>query len=109
MATQGLVSVTQGGETIIKIVAGCDGYNASELANKIKAMKQVAVQSAYNTAKKVGFGCDDCLVVVGEDTILYKGEGKLHARYRKTFSDPMFNPRWEHGTADHTEIVEIGG
>ena len=34
--TQGLLSITKNGETVMKIIAGCDGYNINSLLNLVK-------------------------------------------------------------------------
>ena len=108
MATQGIVSITDGGKVILKAVAGCDGYNASKLVAKIKTKNLRSAMEVYDAAVEVGFGCSDDLVVMTRRKTLYRGEGKIPKRYRATFADPKFNPRWVHGTASHTEVIEIG-
>lgn len=55
----------------------------------------------------LGFGCPRCLVVMDEREALGAGD-ELAPLYRQTFDDPRFNPRWQHGTAHHVEVVEIG-
>ena len=107
MATQGIVSVREHDEVIMKVVAGSDGYNASKVATKLRGEWPVSAERAYDIAIQEVFGSVHDLVVqtIGED--LYKGDDELNPRYRTTFADPNFNPRWEHGTADHVEIVDL--
>lgn len=107
MATQGIVSVVRGGETVLKCVTGCDGYNAEKLADAIRARGMLTAAEAHALALEVGYGCDRCLVVQDVNGDVYHGDDDLEPRYRATFSDPRFNPRWESGTAHHTVIVDL--
>lgn len=106
MATQGLVSVVEGGAVRFKIVAGCNGMRAVELAARLRAERFANAGSVYDLAEECGFGCDDCRVVMGASEEFYLFDDDLGELYRKTFDDPRFNPRWRHGTAAHVEVVE---
>ena len=53
------------------------------------------------------FGSQACLVVLTEDGEYDNCDSELSSRYRETFSDPRFNPRWKEGTADHVRVVEV--
>lgn len=109
MGTQGVVSVTRDGRTIIKVVAGCQGYMAEELAQVIKERRlPLGPEQVQRWAQIVGFGCPNCLVVMDEQEALGQDADELPALYRQTFDDPRFNPRWQRGTASHVEVVEIG-
>lgn len=107
MATQGVVSIAKSGQTIIKAICGCNGYQAQELVNAVKGKHcdTLTLRSVYDAAREVAFGCRNCLVVMDQEEIIFNGE--LPDLYRKTFDDPEFNPRWENGTADCVEVVEI--
>jgi hypothetical protein len=111
MATQGIVSVTKNGKTIIKAVAGCNGFQAAALTAAIKerhkAGEEITAGWVEGVAREVRFGCDDCLVVVSESGWCGALDN-LSPLYRQTFSDPRFNPRWRHGTADHVRVIKIG-
>lgn len=111
MGTQGLVTVTAYGEVVLKAVAGCNGFEAGKLAEAIRSGDIAAdIESVYNEARQLGFGCEDCLVVWdAEDRAGAAVQEGLPPLYRETFSDPQFNPRWEHGTAAYVEIVETEG
>ena len=108
MATQGLVTVMTGREVIFIVVAGCDGYNYIKLVEKIKETrhKKLNLEKLAKLAGEVGFGCHDCLVVMGKKSSFGAIED-LHERYRRTFKKPNFNPRWEQGTADYVEVINI--
>lgn len=106
MATQGIVSIISKGKTLIKAVAGCDGYNAKELAQIIRDNNLGTVEAIYKAAEHASFGCSQCLVVMDGEKVMYNGEGELSDLYKETFNDPRFNPRWENGTAGHIEIIE---
>ena len=106
--TQGLLTITRDGKVIFKIVAGCNGYNLPELIAAVKRLPQPWTrQSLYEAAERVEFGDQACLVVQGESGAMFLGGGSLDASYREKFSEPEFNPRWSHGTADYSAAIEI--
>lgn len=106
MATQGLVTLTHSGKVTHKVVVGCDGYNADTLVDAIKDDSEpVTIGRLVELAIDVGFGCNDCRVVLDENSSVGAGE-ELDERYRRTFKDARFNPRWENGTADYVRVVE---
>lgn len=123
MATQGLVSVVCNNKVIMKIVSGCDGYNASKLANELKHYRDnfhIDPIHAYEIAKRFQFGCDNCLYVITENGIFGKseedcrisnlensGEFSKHQLYRESFHKAKFNPRWKLGTADYTIVINV--
>ena len=107
MATQGLVTVRGDNKVVMKVIAGCDGYNAKKLATALKGLWPVDAQDAYDIALSLGFGSTSSLVVITESETIYKGEEELDPRYRETFHRTRFNPRWEHGTADFISIIEV--
>lgn len=110
MSTQGIVSIVAlDGKTLIKAIAGDNGFRAPELAERIREERLTTAEQVYKAAQELRFGCDDCLIVMDE-----QGEEgheraleELHERYRITFSTPWFNPRWARGTADYIELVDI--
>lgn len=107
--TQGLLSITQNGKTLIKIVCGCGGYNIQELMNTIIEKKLTSAEDIYNVALELEFGCEECLVVheKGKGILIYKGDEFIgYIFYQKKFEDPYFNPRWKYGTADFTRIIQ---
>lgn len=105
--TNGIVSVTKKGKVILKAIAGCNGDNARKLADEIRSKNMATASEIYDAAQKVDFGCDDCLVVMTKEDVIYDRTGELHQRYLETFANPSFNPRWKNGTAEYVEIVEI--
>lgn len=107
MATQGIVSVREHNEVVMKIVAGTDGYNALKVAKRLRKEWPVNPEQAYEIAVQEVFGKVHDLVVLTLGAALYKGDDELDPRYQATFADPNFNPRWEQGTADHVEIVDL--
>lgn len=106
--TQGLVSIRKDGKVVMKIVAGNDGMNAKALADKIKHLGVVPTPTiAMVMARQCGFGSTNTLVVVEKSATHYDGDGEPGPLYLETFHLPNFNPRWEQGTADFTEIVDL--
>lgn len=109
MATQGIVSVVVNGAVVCKAVAGCDGMEAPYLASLIAQERLTDPKEIHDLAECIGFGCDRCRVVQGPEGFAFGidiGDEDFE-RYRRTFGDPRFNPRWEHGTADYVEVVEL--
>jgi hypothetical protein len=105
--TQGMVTILCGGKVAMKIVVGCDGYNASKVSAEVRAMGRTpTVAEALELSERIGFGCDACRVVVTENEAACR-DGDAHQRYRDTFSQPLFNPRWECGLAERLEVVEL--
>ena len=131
MSTNGLVSVMRGGKVICKVIAGCNSHNASLMARWLlnhagpKTSPGLIASAALELCK---FGCESDIVVqwkradnerhfsygwnenlsVGsvvelkdkdEDSEIYNSIG--------AFADPLFNPRWERGTADTIRIVNV--
>jgi hypothetical protein len=106
MGTQGLVTIMSDKRVLMKVVAGCDGYNAKKLAVLIEKSWPVSKEDAIKLAVKTKFGCPDCLVVI-TDQDTQEGSEELGLLYFKTFQKPKFNPRWKHGTAPYTKVIKI--
>ncbi len=109
MATQGLVTIRENGRVVMKIIAGDNGYQADQLAQALRRLGKVpAIQHAYTIAQDEGFGCHFCLVVMTTDDVYFDGDKKdLAPRFRNTFDQPEFNPRWARGTADHIVVIDL--
>lgn len=106
--TQGIVSVVKDGAVRLKIITGSDGMQAPKIAKAIREMGRVpTTDEAYNMAMRLGFGHKHSLVTMNETGERFDGHGELHPLYRSSFADPRFNPRWEQGTADYIEVVEL--
>jgi hypothetical protein len=113
MATQGIVSITNNGQMMFKVVAGSSGYNAARFAEWAKTHPGTfSNQVIYNAALKLSFGDKADLVVQASDgSFTYdKSEivevGELYCDYN-LFLNPRFNPRWEIGQADYIEVVDL--
>jgi hypothetical protein len=108
MATQGMVTVRQGGQVVMKIVVGSNGDKAKRVADEIRSLNRVPSRhEAFQLAVRCGFGAKADLVVLNRDGHTPSGE-TLHALYRDTFDQPKFNPRWECGIVAELEIVDLG-
>ncbi len=110
MATQGLVSlVNKQGRTLVKCVAGCDGYEAKQVAKWLKKHPTIDIGLIYKKCLELDFGCDGCLIVMNSSEHFFEGErfhnDDLAELYVKTFDNPRFNPRWDIGTCEYIEIV----
>lgn len=107
MATQAIISIVKNGHTFIKIICGCNGYNAEKLAKIIKDNRFDKIHDIYKVALENKFGCRDCLVVMDDNDIIFKDDVYVGSLYRETFDDPSFNPRWKLGTAENVIILKI--
>jgi len=118
MATQGIVSIVNKDKVLLKVVAGCDGYNAKKLITRLFNNWPVTPEEAYKAAQEEKFGCNACLFVITEHSILglnssheldnfERTEDADFDRYRETFQKPRFNPRWAPGTADYVFVLDI--
>jgi len=113
MGTQAVVSVTVGGRTAAKVVCGCNGMNAGRLAEAVRKLKVIPSSGEFfEMVRDCDLGCGDCLVAMDAEMIVGGGGGLDPddldgGRYRATFDDPRFNPRWARGTADHVEVVDF--
>lgn len=113
MSTQGILSIVQGGRVKAKIVAGCNGMNMPKLAKHLRKHPETDPFKLVKLCQRFRVCCDRCLIIQSSpiDFTLPENEefepGPDLDRYKRTFQDPKFNPRWDHGTAAYTEIVDL--
>lgn len=109
--TQGIVSIMRDGVVLMKIVAGCNGEEAERVGKAVKEIwheHKPSAEEVYQTAKNIGLGSTDCLVVATTTETIFKGENEdAPTTYQDTLQKPEWNPRWGQGTANHTIIVEV--
>lgn len=106
MATQAIVSIVSGGDVLMKIVTGSDGYNADRVAADIRDAWPCTAERAYEIASKY-FCSSESLVIITKDEIFCECSDDIDERYRNTFTQPEFNPRWESGACAYVLIVRI--
>lgn len=129
MGIQGVLSICAGGKVAAKVVVGCNSKGIPALAAAIRAAAEMpgsmrefkssqALMGLSMLCRKHKIGCDGCLVILTPDATMLdvteiknskELENRLagYERYRETFSDPRFNPRWPQGTADFVEVVDL--
>lgn len=110
--TQGLLTITDSaGEVLFKVIVGCDGYNVGKLKSTIKRHMEdgasLTLELLKDSALEVGFGCEECLVIMSREGVIAECPEELDERYRKTFFQPRFNPRWECGIAERFATITI--
>lgn len=113
MGTQAVVSIRQDGQMAMKVVVGVNGEKARTFAKAIERLGRVpSLAEADALAESIRFGGSEDRVVMTAAQVY--SEGALASAdevgwelYRSTFGQPEFNPRWEHGTADYTLIVDF--
>jgi hypothetical protein len=95
----------------MKIIAGCDGYRASEVVAVIKELGRVpTLDEAFSLAQRLRFGCKRCLVVINAARSKFDRVASpepLDRIYRRTFHRPRFNPRQDDGKGSHIKIVRV--
>ena len=108
MATQGLVTIVKDDEVQMKIITGTDGYNADKLADWLRKNPEAKPQEVYDKALSLSFGSKTSLVVqyAPDKRVADPDMDDLPDLYREKFSEPEFNPRWRHGTADHIVVID---
>lgn len=111
--TNGLVSFVRDGKVILKVVVGCDGYNAAQYADAVVRGGDYTVKGAIRARSGIAFGNDRSFVAMDDQGgIAAPVENDpeiedLPPLYREKFHDPRFNPRWQYGTAEYTEVREV--
>lgn len=110
MSTQGLVTFVHNGQVVLKVVAGCNGQQAEAMADFLRVLEPDAIRGLgrviYGEALRRHFGCRDCLVVLTPTGEISGFTETLPPRYRQTFNQPEFNPRWPQGTAAYVEVIK---
>jgi len=110
MATQGIVSVLRFGHMYLKVVAGCDGMKAKDVAECFANKEPTNGGDAYARALDLGMGCEDCLVVqeFAPDGSVSNFPYSDSERYRDSdvFRDPYSNPRSASCGAAYTYVVQ---
>lgn len=109
MGTNAVISLTHKGQTVAKIVAGCEGAIALEVAQEVARQKSTRVEDLYRIAQQAGLGCPDCLVVMDDTTLLPEKTDNpvILEIYRQHFAQPCANPRTDGGTVYHFYQVDI--
>lgn len=107
MTTQAVISLVKKGHTFIKIVCGCNGYNAEKLVKIIEDKRLYKIKPIYKVALQNNIGCKECLVVMDDNDIIFKGSDCVDPLYRETFDNPSFNPRRKNGTAEYIIILKL--
>jgi hypothetical protein len=107
MATQGIFSVIENSKVKFKVVTGNDGMLITDLKDWFSVNQHTDADELYKKCKSI-FGEDNLVVQLSKDTSIFQGTYQyLKGYYNKSFEDPIFNPRWSNGTADHIEVFEI--
>lgn len=107
MSTQGLVTISDDRGVVAKIIAGCDGMEAAKIAAAVRnahtaSPEPFTAAQLLQLASAHGFGCKSCLIVMTRNEVAGEyGEEELDPRYRATFDQPLFNPRWESGQVEY--------
>lgn len=106
-AEQGIFSITENGKTKFKLICGCNGESVLVL-KRILSQPIESAESLLELALSYSIGCELCTHVMDDTkTINKRGEcPDIPERYRSTFDDPLWNPRYEDGEADYVAVIE---
>ncbi len=105
--TQGLITMVNGDVVVMNVIAGSNGQNIRKVTQELRKQWPMTIDEVYALAILKEFGTEDSLVVMTADSILFEGDEELSLSYATSFNQKNHNPRWEHGTADHAEIVDV--
>lgn len=109
MATQGLITITEGGRVRAKIITGWDGSNMPALAESLRRNPTRDLRELMIRAKEHDLGGPTLFVMTSPFDWLCDEDPpeELPALYVEKFAVVDFNPRWPRGTAEYTERVEL--
>ena|SRR6185295_10378280 len=113
MGTQGTLALTRQGHVFRKIVVGCNGMEIAKLAAALQAKPVYDPKELLALTEKHVFKCRCVVIQAGAtdftvpDGEEFPEEGPDFERWRDTFHDPKFNPRWALGTAAYSLVLEI--
>jgi hypothetical protein len=94
MGHDGIVIITDGDGIAAKVIGRCGGLNAFTLAARIESFQPEHLSTIANLALEVGFGCEECLVVITPTRAIHHGNADLAQRYWDTYWQPDVNPAW---------------
>lgn len=116
MATQGLLSITDKGQVTAKIITGSNGQCIPDLKLWLLENRNAGNKEIFEIAKEL-FGVSSLILQssptnsMADESIFDDANeviSKPESLYQSKFNDPIFNPRWDFGIADYTEVLEIG-
>ena len=94
MSTSGVVIIMDGDGIAAKVIAGCNGFNAAALADRLQSFQPEHLSTIATLALEVRFGCPACLVIITPTRAIHQGCEDLAQRYWDTYWQPDANPRW---------------
>ena len=96
------------GRVVAKAITGADGYEMPAVAADVRANNVTTAEGLLDLCHDHGLGGESLIVQASPvDWIGDCTEDELPCLYAEKFSDPRFNPRWKHGTADYVEVVDM--
>ena len=108
MASNGILSITQHGEVLLKIITGNNGDLIPLLKAWIETHTGASVADIYRKCLAF-FGADKLVIQYSQDGAYFNDAlmGKLSIYYKQEFYNPTFNPQCDSGKADYVEVIEI--
>ena len=108
MATQGILSIVIEGKVIAKAIVGSNGFAMPRIADDVRKNKVTTAQELLDLCHAHGLKGESLIVQSAPDAWIGDcTEDELPALYAEKFNEPRFNPRWSHGTAAYTEVVDM--
>jgi hypothetical protein len=110
MATQGTLAITKNNKVTLKLITGSDGYYMPIVLAWLAMNPTATAQEIFFQTKHYFPAYCHC-VQTGPTTFIADenefGDELPSDLYERFFDDAEFNPRWRHGTADHTIVADI--
>ena len=123
MGTQALLTIVTRDElsnttVVAKMTVGRDGRNVYKFAEALRDLQDDAAyttpETVFTVARQTGYDVETLVLTTSSGCFhqtIDDDDDDVSDSYavlaKKTFNDPYFNPRWLHGTAEHTIIVVI--
>lgn len=110
MATQGLLSIIKDNQVQFKLVLGSQGMSLPYMKSFLIENPNASLEDIHKEARNI-FGEESTVLQINENEAyfmdkLIKSED-INELYKNKFHDPNFNPRWEHGTADYQDVLNL--
>lgn len=115
MGTQATLTLLRDGKVVRKIVAGCNGDGMEALRDRLENDPTDDLGKLIEHCIGLSVGCPRCLLIQSSPdkitTLIQKDVDDFspgeYTRWRETFYNPTFNPRWDNGTASYSLVLDL--
>jgi hypothetical protein len=107
MSTQAVLSVLKDDIVQYKVIAGAQGMSIPYMKKFAMENPDATLEEVHEKAKEL-FGEDSTVTQGSPDTLLYMDEiDSARGLFKSKFYNAEFNPRWEQGTADCMDVLNL--